>query len=572
MSFNSAASTFTAFFLGALLLVSCGGGGSGGGGAGAGPATTDMLITDATVDELLAFKTTIFSLRLVSTTGIAGNNLLSAPLTIDLIGAGAAPRWVAREDLPEGTFRGVAVSITPLSTTAIDRGGAAVAVTEVATAFELPFSTPSVITSGVYRQIMLDIDLMQSLSGLAAAPPISFDPTGTAKLASGGASTSDIDEVKGVVQSADSANSRFVIDAFADGDLSLPLGNTTVELSGTTLLLDENGSAFASKNSFFAALLAGTTLLEVHGTLTGGVITASRVEVEDDGIGGSSYTVKIDGRISNLDTVANTFTLQIIEIEKGSAIATPIISGASSISVSYTNSTGIVLDENTAVSESSLAEGQRVKVKFPTFVIAPFPVSQIEIDAQPEFEGQITSVAGLPNTITLHLESDEPAIASGQVQNSSTSVVLDISASTLFLGTNAKPSLTAAQLQVGLKLEVRGALSGPANAPTIIATETKIHPGRFKGVVLATFANLHAFNAGITDLKDPFGNSVVSSTVSVNLDPSASFDGDAVSEANFFALFSGLTQGETLEVEVFGLGTVTTADEILCYEIKSKVH
>ena len=145
MSFNSAASTFTAFVLGALLLVSCGGGGSGGGGAGAGPATTDMLITDATVDELLAFKTTIFSLRLVSTTGIAGNNLLSAPLTIDLIGAGAAPRWVAREDLPEGTFRGVAVSITPLSTTAIDRGGAAVAVTEVATAFELP--TTSAVTA-----------------------------------------------------------------------------------------------------------------------------------------------------------------------------------------------------------------------------------------------------------------------------------------------------------------------------------------------------------------------------------------------------------------------------------------
>ena len=572
MSFASISRSLTSFIVGALLLASCGGGGGGSGSGGPATISADLLVTDATVDELLAFKTTIQSIRLVSTLGIAGNNLLTAPLPIDLIGAGAAPRWVAREDLPEGTFRGVALVLTPGSSTALDRAGAAVAVTEVATSFELPFASPATITSGVYRQILLDIDLSLSLSGTAATPPIDFDPTGTAALSSGGASTSVIDEVKGVVQSTDAGNNRFVIDAFADGDLSLVLGDTTVEITGSTLLLDEAGATFASANSFFSALVVNTTLLEVHGTLTGGVVTATRVEVEDDGVGGASYVVKLDGRISNLDTVANTFDLEIIEIEKGVALATPVINGASSIAVTYTIATSIVLDEHTPTTESSLADGQRVKVKFPSFVNSPFPASQIEIDEQPEFEGTITSVAGLPNTIIVHLDSDDPAIASGQVQSSSTDVVVDISASSLFLDTHSEPALLSSQLQAGLKLEVHGAIAGPANGPTITASKTKIHAGRFKGDVVAVFSNLHSFNATMTDLKDPFGNSVVFGPASVNFEASAGFEGDASSETEFYALFNGLSGGETLEVEVFGVGTISTPNEILCYEIKSKVH
>jgi hypothetical protein len=574
MSTASFSRRIVSTLLGGLLLVSCGGGGYGGGGGGGGGASmpTDFLITDATVDDLLAFKTTVVGLRLVSTAGIAGNNLLAAPLPMDLIGAGAAPRWVAREDLTGGTFRGVAITINSGSSSAIDRGGASVAVTETSTSFELPFASPTTITSGSYRQILLDIDLVSSLSGSAAAPPISFDPTGSAALFSGGATSAAIDEVKGVVQSSYAAGSSFEINAFADGDLAQPLGLATILVTGATLLLDENGAAFASEASFFNALVATSTLVEVHGVLQNGAIIATRIEIEDDGIGGASYVVKIDGRISNLDTVANTFDLEIIEVEKGVAIATPVINGASSIAVTYTGATGIVLDEHIPTTEASLSSGQRVKVKFPAFVNAPFAASQIEIDDQPEFEGHITSVAGLPNTITIHLESDEPAIASGQVQNSATDVVVDLSASSLFLDTHSKPTLTTSQLQPGLKLELHGAITGPANGPTIAATKTKIHAGRFKGDALAIFPGLHAFNASMTDLKDSFGNSVTLGAVSVNFDPSALFDGDALNEAQFFVLFSALSIGETIEVEVFGLGTITVPNDILCYEIKAQVH
>ncbi|HTF91375.1 MAG TPA: DUF5666 domain-containing protein [Planctomycetota bacterium] len=572
MFFKPLSRSLIGLSLAALLLTGCGsggGGGSSGGGVAAG--STDFLITDATVDELLAFQTTIQGIRLVSSAGVPSSNLLVAPLAIDLIGAGVSPRWVSREDLPEGLFRGVAIELAPASSSAIDRNGAAVPVTQVGTSFELAFASPKTITSGGYRQILLDIDLSLSLTGTPTAPPISFDPRGTAALASGGASSSVIDEVKGVVQTTDAGNNSFIIDAFADGDLSLPLGKTTVAITGATLLLDENGSSFASANSFFNALVAGTTLLEVHGSLIGGQITATRVEVEDDGFGGSSYVVKIDGRVSNLDKLANTFTLQIIEIEKGSSIATQVINGQSSVPVTYTVSTSFVLEEHIPTSEASLSEGQRVKVKFPAFVNSPFPASQIEIEDQPEFEGRITSVAGFPNTITMRLDSDEPAIASGQVQSSSTSVMVDISASSLFLDTHANPSLSTSQLQVGLKLEVHGAISGPANAPTITASKTKIHAGRFKGHAVAVFPALHSFNATMSDLKDSFGNSVSFGAAAVNFDPAARFEDEASSESQFYALFNGMNGGDSLEVEVLGLGTITTPNEILCYEIKSKV-
>ena len=211
-------------------------------------------------------------------------------------------------------------------------------------------------------------------------------------------------------------------------------------------------------------------------------------------------------------------------------------------------------------------------MKFATFVAAPFGATRIEIDDQPEFEGRITSVAGLPASITIRLESGEPAILNGQVQNTSTDVTVNLGASTLFLDTRGEPTITSAFLQPGLKLEVHGAISGPANGPTIAATRTKIHSGRLKGDVIAVFPGLHAFNATITDLKDSFGNSVTPGSVSVTLDPGCFFDGDADTEAGFFGLFNGLSQGETLEVEVFGVGTVTLPNDIAAYEVKSNVN
>jgi hypothetical protein len=264
----------------------------------------------------------------------------------------------------------------------------------------------------------------------------------------------------------------------------------------------------------------------------------------------------------------------LIEIEKGAAIADPVLTSLgnpSSIAVDYDDvTTRIVQDDSTVVTDSALADGQRVKVKFAVFTAEPFPAVQIEIEDQPEFEGVITSLAGLPNSIVIHLDSDDPAIAGGAVDDDTTDVVVDLTASSLFLDVHAKPALVVGDLRAGLELEVRGALSGPSSAPTIAANRTKIHAGRLEGVVTAIFEVSNSFDVLISEIDDPFGNNVTVGTAVADFEPGCVFRDEALNAAQFFDLFEALQLGQELEVEVYGLGTATP-NQLRVFEIESEV-
>ncbi len=56
----------------------------------------------------------------------------------------------------------------------------------------------------------------------------------------------------------------------------------------------------------------------------------------------------------------------------------------------------------------------------------------------------------------------------------------------------------------------------------------------------------------------------------ISIAPGCVFEDEATSQSGFLALFSGLGAGESLEIEVFGIGT-QEANEILAYEVRSKV-
>ncbi len=58
----------------------------------------------------------------------------------------------------------------------------------------------------------------------------------------------------------------------------------------------------------------------------------------------------------------------------------------------------------------------------------------------------------------------------------------------------------------------------------------------------------------------------------VIFDPACEFRNEASDEGGCFDLFQSPEVGETLEVEVFGVGTITTPNAILCYEIKGRVN
>ncbi len=532
---------------------------------------TDILITDATVDELLSFTVKVQSLRLVnSSTGALTPNVLEEDLAIELIGAGLAPRWVSRARLPVGTYSGVQATLEDTATPiALDLAGAPVAVTQAASTFTTNFPTPLSVTPGNFPRIVLDIDLGASLTGSVFTPPIVFNPTGIVTTQANAALPVGVDEVEGVVRSVN-GTTDFVVDAFADDDRTVALGQITITPAPTALLLDASGLAFANVGAFFAALTSNVTSVEVHGSIVNGGILASRIEVEgpDDNV---VYCVKLEGLVRNLDTTLNTFDLVVIEVEKGGAIANPLLTSLGNpITCDYDDATAVfLLDENVPTTEASLTNGQRIKAKFATFIGEPFRAVLIEVEGQPEFEGVITSLAGLPTSLTMQLLPGNPALG-GSVAGTATHVTVDLTGSSLYLDTKGDPALTTSQLSVGLKLEVRGAISGPNTAPIVTANRTEIHAGRARGLVTSISPGVNQFTFTISQLEDPFGGSVTVGPATVTIDAACYFDDEAANASEFYALFNGLQAGESLEVEVYGL-SLAGPNLIQAFEIEAQI-
>ena len=568
-SLHSTRSRFSLLLL--LALTACGGGG-GGGGSQVGPV--DVHLTDAVADELLSFTVGVQALRFVGPAG-AGENLLAGEVSVELLGLSGSQRWLVREDgLAPGPYTAVRLELVPESIVARDKSGTAVPVNVVSTVLDAPFPSPVTLGSGGDLQALVDFDLASSITGSVSAPPLRFEPRGSSVGQDTSSSTS-IDEIRGVVLSTDSANRQLVIDAFADEDRLVSLGPVTVEIEAPTLLLDEGGLTYPDTSAFFADLVVGTTLVEVHGLVRNQRVLATRIEIEDRQGGGTGEDrVKIEGLIHNLDSASMTFDLLIVEVERGHSIVEPVLDALgrpTSIPVGWTPSTIFFRDDDQIATDSILSEGARVKARFAVFTTTPFVATRIELEDGPEFEGRIVDVSGLPDSIVIHLDDDEPAITSGQVQGPSTPVTVTLSGSDIFLDTENEPQLLPGALLVGLKIEAQSAtLSGPPDGPTVTPTRTKIFPGRFRGVVNSISRSIPSFNASMTELRDPFGNSVDFGPVTVVIAEDCHFEDEASTREAFFALFEGLDAGEVLEVEVFGIGT-GVEHEILAHEIEAEV-
>lgn len=555
----------------ASLLGACGGGG---GGSAAAPARTDILLTDAPADELLAFGATITGLRLEDSLGGTTANLLAGSVPIEFIGLQQNLAWLASRELPQGTYTAVRLSFAPGSYSARRNDGSEVAVNAVTDDLVASFASPVVVGSSGYRRVVVDLDLLSSLQGSVASPPLSFDPRGSS-TDDHGTDPSGIDEVKGVLHSADAASSTFVLDAFVHDDETIPLGPVQVSVFETTLLVRDDGSIFPSASAFFAALVPGSTILEVHGDLANGVIQATRVEFDDNGAGGGSQNlVKMRGLILGIGPTS-TFDISIAEVEDGASIVAAAFGGTipGTLTVTFDGSTVFFLGEHQTTTSDSLAVGEEVQVRFPVFANPPFVASRVEIESEEVgFEGFVTSTAGLPAAFVMHLDHDDPAILSGRVASTSTDVQVDVSSSTFFLDTHGSPPLTAGDILVGAKVEPEGSIAGPPTAPTVTAVRTKVFAGRLRhAIVTGTSPATSTFTTSDGQIDDPFGGGVGPGPLTIAVQPGAIFTGDASSAAAFYALFEGLGAGQSLSVEVRGIGS-GSPDRIRAYEIEARIN
>ncbi|HIG11049.1 MAG: hypothetical protein ABGY71_00660 [bacterium] len=549
----------------ALALAGCGGGTGTGGVTGSASGAGNILVKDAPVTGLLSFTVTIDELRLVDSTLVPSANLLVTPVPVEFLGLQTQSAWLTNSPFPAGTYGGAQVVFDPASIKARAKDGSVVPVTvgpgdEV---LGVSFDTNLQVSGSTdFSRVLIDLDLTESLSG-SVLTSLVFEPSGSVNIAG---TDEPIDEVRGIVGSFSETQGQVVIDAFVDDDMAVALGKLTITVPPGIPLMREDGALYLTSVGFFSDLVANSTLLEVHGTLgTDGRITADAIEVEDS----AQDVVKLEGIVAN--TSAGMFDFRLVEIERGAALAEPVLASLGdplTIEISHDGSTDFFHEDGTPATGGDLRIGQGIKIYLSTFASEPFPANRIRINFPPASEGVIVDVAGLPGSIEVNINADEPLVTSGLV-TAATNVIVDLSTAEIFLNSKGKPTLAASSLLVGLEIQVEGNFD--SGTTTVTAGKLKTRAGRLRGDITA--ANSGGFSVALTDFKDPFGNSVdIAGPYTVLVDPGAEFKGDeATSVGGVASLFSNLGMGEVLTVRLKGIGTANP-NEILAYEIEVRVE
>ncbi len=529
----------------------------------------DLLLQDAPVTDLLSFAVDLTEARLVDPLGGVSTNLLSGTRRVELLGLQGRARWLENASLPEGTWNGIRLVFSTSTIEAVAKTGASVPVTAGSGVLAADFAAPVVIDdSGDYERFVVDVDLATSLTGDMTG--LTFLPAGTVEV-DAGTSSQELDEFRGKVLANDSASSSLTVRAYVDDDLTVPLTDLSVTVPGGASLYRVDGLLYASAADFFADLVDGATTLEVHGALgAGGTVTADEIHVEDhDGGSSSAGEVELEGIVA--DVGVGAFDLRVAEVEKGASIADPVLQGLPDptlANVSFDGTTDFVGEDGTPATSADLAIGQRVKVRFGTFVASPFPAARVRLDREAGAEVTVTDVSGLPGQVVVHVDADEPWVTSGAIADDTTDVTVALAGASLFLDVPGDPAITAGDLEVGLELRVEGDLSGT----TVSATRVEVHPGRLEGEITAAPSATQFTVAVTSPPDDPFGANVDGSgPYTLVLASGALIEGDATSGTELKQLFDALLPGEQLLVEVRGLGTEIT-NEISAYRVEAEVQ
>ena len=559
--------------LGILLaaLASCSDSDGDGGGGGGGQATADVLVSNLSSADLLAVRGVVDDVRLVRESGGTTGNLISGPVPLQWLGLHHRHAWLARRNVPPGTYTGVRVGFEPGSVDARRMDGSDVPVGATTDEFTAAFDTPLQVGTSGHHRVVANLDLSTSLSGDATSPPMTWTPGGFAS-SDDGAAAFDLQPLSGTIAGANSANGTLTLGAFADGDGAAALGNLPVQLSGSTLLLQDDGTQFSTQQDFFDALVSGTTHAEVHGTMTNGGIQASHVAIEDNAAGGGNGNlVKMSGVVLGVGP-GDQFEMSLADVGQGSSIVLPASGGTlpETVTVGFDPSTSFVLGSEQTTTNGTLAVGQVVSTKFPSFSNPPFTASSVGIQSSNVgFNGTVTAVDGMPGTFVMNLSPDSPAVMSGQVDSASTPVTVNVTGSTFGLDAGTLPTMSSSDFLVGMNVQPQGHITGPSSAPTISAVNTTMFPGNL-GSATVTGASGGSFTTSGGQITGSFGGGVSNGPLTGTFAPNTVFHGAADSAASFETLFGGLQSGQTMNVQLKGVGGGTSSS-IVAHEVTTTV-
>lgn len=556
-----------------IFAVSCGGSGSSGS-SGSDSTSTAFLIGDAPTDSLSSFLVEVEELRLRQSGGGLSGNLLAGPRTVDVLGLGLADReaLLSLDVVDPGTYSGIYLKVDSSSLLARDKDGDEVSVVaggvEAEAEFQSTRNGPLTITKADFASVSVEIVLDQSLSSNGGGFAFNL-----ALRAAHGQETLKLDDFTGEVVKVNKDAKWFEVEVVDARYSQSNFGKIRVEVTDSDQLIQFTGAEFGNSNAFLANLKIGD-LVEIEGFLTrDGTFDAERCEIEDR----HTNQVRIEGRLISVDSGNQTLELLWEEIEMGYALARPVLIGLGDpgvLEVEWNKKTKFLGTRGSSnLGPDDLTPGQKLEIRFDSddFVAPmPFVASKIRVDGEQRYEGLVDDIASLPAFFTAEIDNDHPAVNSGRITDP-VQVNLDGS-TTIYVDTGVRPWLDENDFLSGMKVKIAGKLTGSGSGAQIDADRVEVEPGKLSGTVLSVDASAREMTISVDKVDDPFGGTPPSGTtvVDVHADAVIDLDGDIVSFSAFRDAFNNLSAGESITLELEGIGQLN--GNVLAVEFEAETE
>jgi hypothetical protein len=120
-----------------------------------------------------------------------------------------------------------------------------------------------------------------------------------------------------------------------------------------------------------------------------------------------------------------------------------------------------------------------------------------------------------------------------------------------------------------MNIQAQGSIAGSPSAPTITSVNTMVFPGQLADATV-TGTSTGSFTATGGTVGNPFGGDVSTGPWTATFAPGTVFHGAATSAAGFNSVFAGLGPGQSMMVQLQGIGT-TTSGSLVAHEVTTQV-
>lgn len=442
----------------ALYLFGCGGGNSSlnsssgtGGTTTSAPTMVSAGDAPATMSNVLAALVTVSAVTFTNSSGTTVQ-VLQSPRTIELTHLGGIRAPLELDQLPEGTYDSVAITVSAAQITYLNSSNqVVVASATIASPTSTTTLSPAFTLSSTSAvDLRFDFDLASSLS--ISGSTVTFTPQVSAvvALASGEATSERVLYVNGTVTAVNTSNNTITLTT-ADTQLSLTL--------------NVNSSTVFDDNLTLAGLQVGTQLDTEAQLQSDGTLVALLIEAANGGATVASGNTVADGLVTGTTVNGSGEVTQFVMVAR-SGMGTQLLGQAVTVTV---NTTTVFKDTDEATdagltsfssTQDSIFPGSGVRVTgtLSGSASSGFALSatQVRPNAVDPFgllsAVPVTSANGL--TLAVLLDSRDPVATLGKISTLS----VQTNANTIFDGASLT-SANAASMMVGTPLTTRGFLA-----------------------------------------------------------------------------------------------------------------